>query len=99
MCRHPLQTTPTAVFNGLARRLEWHAGRPWSGRYERFEPTGRASTRREQEASRQQPARGYLLSYASQQLGLPRPAVLAAIMLDTVAFVFLLPVFGALPDR
>jgi hypothetical protein len=40
-----------------------------------------------------------LLSYASQQLGLPRPAVLAAIMLDTVAFVFLLPVFGALPDR
>jgi MFS transporter, MHS family, shikimate and dehydroshikimate transport protein len=41
----------------------------------------------------------YLLSYATLQLGLPRPAVLAAIMLDTLVFVFLLPVFGALSDR
>jgi MFS family permease len=41
----------------------------------------------------------YILNYATQSLGLPRTAVLGAIMVVTLLFLLLVPGFGALSDR
>jgi MHS family shikimate/dehydroshikimate transporter-like MFS transporter len=41
----------------------------------------------------------FVLSYATQWLAMPRPAVLGAIMLVTLVLLFSIPGFGALSDR
>jgi MFS family permease len=41
----------------------------------------------------------FVLTYATQSLGLPRTAVLGAIMVVTLLFLILVPGFGALSDR
>lgn len=41
----------------------------------------------------------FVLSYAVQTLGMPRPTVLSAILLVTVVFLVLIPLFGALSDK
>ena len=41
----------------------------------------------------------FLLSYATQTIGLPRPSVIAALLAATLLVLVLVPVFGALSDR
>jgi MHS family shikimate/dehydroshikimate transporter-like MFS transporter len=41
----------------------------------------------------------FILSYATQSTGLPRPSVVAALILATLVTLFVIPAFGALSDR